>query len=70
MKAIDAAVPLKGALKCSVLLSTYLNMPVTNEAEKDAANKTLNEAFECLNGEGIPFYEIGCDYKYQMDKDT
>ena len=57
MQSINQIVPLEGALKCSIYLSSYFNMPLTNQQDIEAANKTLNIAFDCLIGEGVPFYK-------------
>ena len=70
MQTISETVPLEGALKCSTYLSSYFNMPLTSPKDIETANKTLNLAFDCLTAEGIPFFEEGCDLKYEMDKDT
>lgn len=69
MQTINQTVPFKGALKCSIYLSTYFNMPLTNEQEIEAANQTLNIAFDCLNAVGVPFLKKGCDLKYEISKD-
>ena len=70
MQTISETVPLEGALKCSIYLSSYFNMPLTSQQDIEAANKTLNLAFDCLTTEGVPFFKEGCDLKYKMDKDT
>ena len=64
MQVISQTIPLEGALKCTIHLSSYFNMPLINQQEIEAANKTLNLAFDCLDVEGVPFYEDGCDLKY------
>lgn len=69
MKRINDTVPLGGALRCTIYLGSYFNMPLNNQEEIEAANKTLNLAFDCLNAEGVPFYKEGCHLKYQIDKD-
>lgn len=30
----------------------------------------MNEAFDCFNKTDFPFYLMGCELKYQLNKDT
>ena len=60
---------MKGALKCAIHLSSYFNMPVATPQEIEAANKTLNLAFDCLVAEGIPYHLKGCQLKLDMDRE-
>lgn len=64
LEAINTEKPLKGSLQCYLKLSKFSNMAKVSITDKKAAQVALNEAFDCLIKEGVPFYESGCELKY------
>jgi len=56
-------------LQCYLKLAAFFNMAKQSVNDKKIAQVALNEAFSCLIKEGVPFYESGCELKYQLEID-
>ena len=50
------------------MLSHYYNIPKDDDLYIQKANKTLDDAYACFIKEDFPFYKLGCDLKYEIDK--
>lgn len=68
LREINKDRPLAGSLKCSMLFAEYFSAAQVTAEQNSTANKTLNDAYECFIAEDFPFYQVGCELKYQMDQ--
>ena len=68
LREINKVRPLKGSLKCSMLFAEFFSLEMGTAEQNSTANKTINDAYDCFIAEDFPFYQVGCDFKYQMDQ--
>ena len=51
-----------------MLFAEYFSLEQGTAEQNSTANKTLGDAYSCFIDEDFPFYQVGCELKYQMDQ--
>ena len=51
-----------------MLFAEFFSLEMGTAEQNTTANNTISEAYNCFIAEDFPFYQVGCEFKYQMDQ--